>query len=225
MKTLLATIAACSALIGFIPAASGQGNVTFTPINSATYSNYLGQAMWVGVVDTRGGSGFLSPVNTYHGGSLGGANQTSIQLTDGNNTAGLSYQILSGSPSLIVGETQSSSISSLSPVMDLVIGIFSPLQPNGFGQTANVSDLYIGSNYEPSVADTATSTFSGMLCSFDNPTSAFNFACTLNTGFDSASQIYIVAVPTPEPSTLALAGLGGVALFFFARRKAKSVRL
>lgn len=197
--------------------AKAQGNVTFTPINSqATFNSYLDQAAWVALVDTRGLAGFSSPslASGYDGPD---ANSTSVSLTNGNNTVGFSLDIVSGQAGT-TGETVIETTGSLNPIIGYAIGIVSPAQSQG--RTASVTELYIGANYQGSVANTASSSFSGMLCSFQNPATSFDSVFTVTTGLSSASQIYIIGIKAvPEPSCLTLVGLGGISLITLLKRK------
>ena len=197
-------------------AARAQGTVTFNSINSQSeLDTYLNQSSSIGYIDTEGFAGFYpSTLASYDASS---ANNTSVSLAVGGNSAQFSVNIVSGQFGS-TGGTASESVSSLTPIIGLAIGIISPYQSQG--RTATISDLYIGANYEGLVADTSSSTFSGMLCSFQNQSSTFNMTFTLATPLSSASEIkvgLISAVPVPEPNTLVLVGLGAVSLLAFRR--------
>lgn len=232
MKTLFATVAACAALIGFIPAASGQGTVTFTPITSQSQlTPYQGQAAWTLTLDVQhGGAGYLftdTATNSYTSG-LNIAYSASVLLSESGGTVTASDQILNGRFGS-TGATGGTSISSLTPLTGVLIYMTDafpgPDTGSGLGG-ATISSLYIGSNYQPTVADTTSGeTFGGgMLCSFSDPTASLNsLAFTLNQPSGAGGEkIFVVGLEAnavPEPSTIALAGIGGLAMLTVFRRK------
>jgi hypothetical protein len=229
MKNLLAIGAASvAAFTGFIPMAWGQGSVTFTPVDGATFSNYLSQAAWTLLLDVQhSGAGYLmtgSATNGYTT-SLNAAFSASVLLSESGGTVSVTDQILNGRFGS-TGATAGTNISSTTPLTGIVIGMTDAFTPGDGGAT--ISDLYIGANYEPSVSDTTGgATFGGaLLCSFSEATaSPDNIAFTLNQPDGSGGErIFVMgleASPVPEPGSLALAGLGVPVLFSTIARRRK----
>lgn len=219
---MIAVVLFIAVMIGFAPVTMGQGTVTFSSINQSQFDAYVGQAAWIGLVDTGGTAGFSYPTITSSGYAGGSALQSSVILANGGGTAGLMLTVINGQFGS-TGQTAGSSVSSVSPLIGLAFGIVSPNQNQS--QTAAVSDLYIVgdvSNYQGFVADTASTPFSGMLCSFNSASSTFNTSFNIVTDLDSTTRIFVIGISAeavPEPSTFALVGIGLAGLVIFARKR------
>jgi hypothetical protein len=200
-------------------AARAQGNVTFTPIDQAAFKSYLSQSAWVALVDTRGNVGFSSNPSSLVGYDGGAAQNTSVSLTELNGNVTITT-IINYGLGPVAGETTSSIIESLTPISGLAIGIISPHQSSG--GIATVDNWYIGSSYQSPVAGTSSASFGGMAGTFEYQTNYFASTFSLETPFDSSSQIYIVGYsmePAPEPCIAAFIGLAGLALFVAKHKK------
>jgi hypothetical protein len=197
--------------------AQAQGTVTFTSIDETTFDSYMSQTSLTGYINTVGLVGFYPSATTGY--DAASANNTAVSLIVGANTAQFSVNVVSGQFGS-TGETASETVSSLTPIIGLAIGIVSSDQSDD--KTAAISDLFINSNYGGSI-NTLSSSFSGLLCSFQNQSSAFNANFTLTTPLSSESDIYVATItasPVPEPNTWALTVLGAIALVVFRRRLA-----
>lgn len=203
-------------------AARAQGNVTFTPINQATFNSYLGDAVWVALVDTRGNLTLYSnSVATASAGWSGDAMlNSSITVTESNGVVTLNTYIVNGSFGS-QGESVTISSGSSAPIDGLVIGINSPV-PGTYSGTAD--NWYINGLYGQSpVADTTLSNFGGMVASFSNQSSSFTsqFSFT-QPNFGSGTLVSIVGYSvesTPEPNVLVICGVGGLFLLVLKRRR------
>jgi|GEM_PF-1826461 hypothetical protein len=206
-------------IVALCSTARAQGTVTFTPINGSTFSNYLDQAAWVALVDTRGNVGFSSNPSSLVGYDGGAAQDTSVSLTELNGDVTITTTINNGLGP-VAGETTSSMIDSLTPISGLVIGIISPHQSSG--GIATVDNWYIGSSYQSPVTGTSSASFGGMAGIFEYQNSSFESTFSLETPLDSSSQIYIVGYSlesTPEPCVAAFIGLAGLALIVVKHKK------
>lgn len=221
MKNLL-TIGASSiaALTSLISTAWGQDAVTFTPVDGTTFSNYMSQSAWTLLLDVQhSGAGYLmtdSATNGYTT-SLNASFSASIVLSESGGLVSVTDRILNGRFGS-TGAMAGTNISSTTQLTGILIGMTDAFTPGDGGAT--ISDLYIGSNYEPSVADTTGgATFGGaLLCSFSEATASLeNITFTINQPEGSGGErIFVIgleASSVPEPGSLALVLLGGLALF------------
>ena len=228
MKTkLTADIAAFEvAFVGLGHTVHGQGTVVYTALTSQSQlAVYQSQAAWTLLLDVQhGGAAYLmtSTATNAYSTTLDGAYSANVFMSQSNGSITVSSEILNGQFGS-TGAKAGTNISSLSSISGLVFGIINPYL--AFGDRQIITELYMtGSNYQPSVADTLNVPFAGMLCTFGTSTTQFNAAFALSQPLGGSNgQIYIMGLatsPVPEPSTLALAGLGGfIILVAYGRKK------
>lgn len=232
MKNLFAVLAALAALIGFIPAVSGQGSVTYTKLSSvAQLDDLITQSIWLTVFDIQhGGQVSLmhgpeyadymkmdgTVTNTYSS-SLSAAYLSDITLAEHGGTVSVSSTIENGRFNT-AGYTAGTSMACSESITGIVIAILNPdyLTYPQFNPQQIVSDLNIGSSYESTVADSTGKYFDGLICTLDAPTSEMDISFKQASPDGSADGlIYVLALgpstdtlTVPEPSTYALIGLG-----------------
>jgi hypothetical protein len=209
-----------TAIILCCSAARVQGNVTFTPIDGTTFSNYLSyDGGSAAVINTGGNIGFSSIPSSFVGYDGPSALETYVTLAQSAGTITIKALITDGVAGT-TGESFSTSGSSTVPIYGLVIGILSPFQ--GQRATVTIDNLYVGASYQSPVASTSDATFSGMLVEFENQTTSFTSSFTMTAGqVASGSQVYMVPItqPVPEPDSIILVAISGLLVLFTRHRK------
>jgi hypothetical protein len=202
LKTYFLKLACGLVLLGAVAAVSAQS--TFTSVETGLLSGSLG------------GTAFSDAV---------------VTLTTVANTADISYYA-GQYPSYFVNGTTTIQIQGFS------LATFTTAGTNSFGIfSQNLNRAYSGKGVVGMAENFGNSTFMGILANFDtSPNYDFLTAATftgtalIGSGGFSTDQGTLVVIstsgnatfttePAPEPSTPALAGLGGLSLLLFRRRK------
>jgi hypothetical protein len=225
MKTLCAVLAVCALFVGFISPAFGQGTVTYTSLSASQLGDLESMSVWTLLLDVQhNGTAYLmtrTETNAYTSG-LNIAYSASVLLSESGGTVTVTDEILNGRFGS-TGATAGTSINSTDTLSGIIIAMTDAYTPADGGAT--IGDLYLGANYQPNVADTTRDSFSGILCTFSDPTSDFSAAFTLTQPEGSGEErIFIIGLsadPVPEPSSFALAGFGGLALYVAIKRRRK----
>lgn len=159
-------------------------------------------------------------------------NWGSAQLTE--TFSDFSSDLQTGSSITLVGVEGNSyfgdlatpvSLSSISPVPEITLtGIWSGASTGGFAvelfDSNGNSRQYNGSftSFTPSVSSTVTAAFAGQTGSFNNTVNSLGFTASGALGASVNLQLTNLTA-VPESSTYALMALGGLVLFFIARRR------
>lgn len=218
VSTVFAAIFLVAILVGFTPAASGQGPgaVSFVPMTEGVFHTYLNNTVsgsqmvaWEVLWDIRGNGSVLlmtpTTTNQYQS-SMNVASTTDIQVIESSGLVTASSQIVSGLFGT-TGDHGSRSIGSASPITGLVIGILNPYSTDGDSQI--VTKMFVGPNYWSMFADTTGDDFLGAIGMFEEDTTSLDVSFTLDTPAGSAGQIYILGLTNvPEPSSVVMIGLG-----------------
>jgi hypothetical protein len=176
-------------IVTWCSVARAQGTLSYSSIDESTFNGY--NTAWVADINTAGNMGFSSDPSSVRSYDAGGALNSSITINESGGVVTFSVFVENGVGGS-TGESVTTSINSLDTLTGLAIAIFSPNQSSG--EVATVNNWYIGSSLRQTVADTTSSTFSGMLASFDSPQSSFTSSYTLQTGIASGSDIYVIGI-------------------------------
>ena len=152
--------------------------------------------------------------------NLGQAFNTSFFVSDSNGAVTVTSQINSGI-GVSTNPTSTSISSSLTPIMGVAFFAIT----NSSGVHGSIDQVYLnGTSYLPN-AVAASGVPNGTLVMFGQGTSSFNMAFDINSAsIGNTDEYYILGITTttvPEPSTLGLAALGGVALFWKTLQRKK----
>ena len=223
MKTKLipVIVALFAAIVGFSPVPHGQENVT--SLSSDQFNVLLNQSAWIVQVDGNGSSLWLDAGTSHTNGNvlnLGQAFNTSFFVSDSNGAVTVTSQINSG-----IGVSTNPVYTSIGSSLTPIVGVAFFAITNRSDVHGSLDQVYMnGTSYLPN-AVAASGVPNGTLVMFGQGTSSFNMAFDINSAsIGNTDEYYILGITTttvPEPSTLGLAALGGVALFWKTLQRKK----
>ena len=222
MKTKLTAIVAAMfvAILGCVPSAIAQGNVT--PLSSGQFSNMLNQSAWVLQIGGSGNSMWLDPGIMHTNGvglDLFQSFKVSFFLTQSNGTVTATAQIMNGI-GVSLDPISTSLGSSLAPISGLAFFMVTNSSAQGSMNNVYVNDVYLPT------AINAPDISNGTLVSFGHNTSFFASAFDIdNQSVGNHNDYYVLGVTVvPEPNTLMLGVAGclvlwGIILWGIRRKK------
>jgi PEP-CTERM motif len=192
-----------------------QGANATDPNNATTW--YVGSLTMEVLFSTTASTANINALNAFNGTAGGGA----AALSAATGSYGFSVVSLTGSATSSVGSVSGSAdVNSNLKTFPNTVYLSTAFGPNTSGQMA----LYL-------VGSGAYSTYSGLFAfggasyggQFINNPYGTQYTLTANSALATlgGNQNLVLTAPVsaPEPSTMALAGLGGAALLMFRRRK------
>ncbi len=204
-------------VVGFVPVARGQGNIT--PLSIDQFNTALNQAAWVIQFGGSGNGLSINPGTMLTNGvplNLALSFKISFFVTQSNGTVSVNAQIMNGIG--VSFDPVSTSIgSSLAPISGLAFFMVTNGTPQG-----SMNNVYINELYLPSVIN-VPNTSSGTLVSFGQDIPFFAAAFDIdNTAIGNRNDYYILGITSvPEPDTLQLGIIGGSVLLFVTMRRKK----
>lgn len=223
-------IALMLALSGMVATAFGQGTVNFVNGSGSQNVSTNTQLYINGAPTGLGATGLATGSAGSHFGywyallaqSYSGSGPTVATTIQNLLTTGWTYTGALGTNALGAGRIAGGATTITTAGMPGPVGTPNQFIVVGWSSSlgtdwATVSAELSSGNWNPLGGVFGISTVGTGLQAASPPEAIFNNAGTITTGFT------LFAVPVPEPTTMALAGLGGLALLLFRRRDRKSV--